>query len=386
MSKHSDSFNSFSLKRTFVVTKRVLRQITRDRRTFIMINFIPLVIMLIFGFALSGELENIPIILENNDTGFPIDSPVINAGTNISNYLANDNRVDLSLGNYTASFDDVDNGKYFATILIPENFSEAIFKKIALNQNVSVQLFIYVDGTKPTILGTIMGALRDAIENSLPSGGGIDIVQNLAFGGAQYSGLEIGIPGVMALILSFLLVLISGLIVIREKLSGTLNRLFCTPLSATERLAGFSIALVLLGLLMVAVVLLVGTLVFGAPVKGSILLLIFACVIYALAHVLLAVFLSNFAENELQAVQMAPLISLPALALSGVLVPVVSLPSYLRPIAYIFPMTYGVNIFEGIMLKGWGLKQLWPDFIVLIGMTIIFLVLAFVTVKDRMED
>ena len=386
MNKQKDSFSRFSFKRTMTVTKRVLRQIIRDRRTFVMINFIPLVIMLIFGFALSGELTNIPIVIENNDPGYPLNSPIINAGTNISNLLAVDNRVDVTYGNYTASFEDIDNGKYFAAILIPENFSETIFQKMVLKQNVSFQLFIYVDGTKPTILSTIMGALRDAIEGSIPGGAGIELVQQLAFGGAQYSGLEIGIPGVMALILSFLLVLISGLIMIREKLSGTLNRLFCTPLSAVERLTGFSIALVFLGLLMVTVVLLVGTLVFGAPVKGSIALLIFACVLYALTHVLLAVFLSNFAENELQAVQMAPIISLPSLALSGVLVPVVSLPSYLRPIAYILPMTYGVNIFEGIMLKGWGFKQLWPDFLVVIGMTILFMILAFVTVKDKMDD
>lgn len=138
-------------------------------------------------------------------------------------------------------------------------------------------------------------------------------------------------------------------------------------------------------MLLVGVILVVGIGIFGAVVKGSMSVLLFAAVLYALTHVLMAVFLSNFAKNELQAVQMAPLIALPSLALSGMLVPVNSLPDYIQPIAKLFPLYYGNQMFEGIMLKGYGILELAPDFLIIGGVALLFFVLSLATVKDRID-
>jgi ABC-2 type transport system permease protein len=202
----------------------------------------------------------------------------------------------------------------------------------------------------------------------------------------EYSGLDVGIPSVIAFVLTFLVSLISLIIVSRETTSGILPRLYTTPLSAIERLLGYSTALLIFGFIMVGVVMLIGVGVFGAAVQGSYILLFLGAVLYALAHIFLAIFLSNFARNELQAVQMAPLIALPSMALSGMLIPVNSFPDWVQTIAKFVPMYYGNRIFEGIMLKGYGLNDLSWEFAVVAGIAALFFGLAVITVKDRIPD
>ena len=137
--------------------------------------------------------------------------------------------------------------------------------------------------------------------------------------------------------------------------------------------------------MMVVVVMVIGIGLFGVVVRGNLALLFTAALLYALTQVLLAVFLSNFARNEFQAVQLAPLIALPSMALSGMLVPIYSLPSWIQPVAKVIPMYYANQLFEGIMLKGYGVSNLAFDFPVVIAMAVLFLALALSTVKDQMD-
>jgi len=190
----------------------------------------------------------------------------------------------------------------------------------------------------------------------------------------------------MAYVLSFLLLLISLVTLIREKISGTESRLYSTPLTATERMLGYVFGLTIIGLLMIFAIMIFGIFVFGIEVRGSILLLFTSFILFGMVHIFLSLFLSNYAENEFQAIQFTPVIIIPGMAVSGMLIPIYSLPDWLEPLSYVFPLTYGVNIIKGIMLKGWGFKELWLDFVILTGMIVIFFVLALLTVKDRMSD
>jgi ABC-2 type transport system permease protein len=378
----------FSFTRTYVVARRILQQIRRDRRTLGMMLVMPTVIMLIFGFSLSGEVTNIPILVDNQDTGYtahpaPNIAISIAAGSKIVDALQNDSRVNYNAGIFNENLVGVDNGTYFAVIKIPANFSETLFQRLQ-GQNKTAELQIYIDATKPAIRASIQGALQNALQ-SIQNGSPFKLNETLAFGGAEYTGLDVSIPSVIGFVLTFLVLLISLITITRETISGTLQRLYATPLTALERLAGYSVALLLLSMMLAGVILGIGILVFGAVVKGNIAVLIFAAVIYALTHVLISVFLSNFAKNELQAVQMAPLISLPSLALSGMLIPVNSLPDYVQPIAKLIPLYYGNRIFEGIMLKGYGILELAPDFLVIGVIALISLILALATVKDRID-
>jgi ABC-2 type transport system permease protein len=414
--------NNFSCKRILAVAGRVLKQIVRDRRTLGMMIAMPAIIMLIFGFALGGEVKNVPLFVDNQDDGYIVGNGStvnvsLNFGGNITSALQSDDRVKVSLESFDCGKCGVDNGTCYAAFFIPPNFSETIFKHnigSTVNQLVNLKILVlpsngsqatsitkevfnntgldnnatavlYIDGTKPANQASVLAALQNALQTSFGSSG-VELDKQFAFGGVAYSGLDVSLPSVIAFVLTFLVLLISLILITRESTSGVLARLYATPLSAIERLLGYSIALLLLGIVMVSVILIIGIGVFGAAVKGNIFLLFSSAVLYALLYVFLAVFLSNFAKNELQAVQMAPLIALPSMALSGMLIPVNSFPDWVQAISKFIPMYYGNQIFEGIMLKGYGIADLWFDFAVIGGVALLFFGLAVMTVKDKIPD
>jgi ABC-2 type transport system permease protein len=371
--------NKFSIKRSAAVARRVLTQIRRDRRTLAMLVAMPAVIMLIFGFALGGQVSHVPIVVDNQDAGYAS----LHIGSHILAALKTDNAVSVTNGSFSSGKGGVDSGDYFAAVLIPSNFSQAVLME-AQGRNVTATIEVYIDGTKPSIVTGVLAALQGSVQNATGIKG-FSLVQQYAYGGVKFSGLDVSLPSVTAFVLTFLLLLISLLTISRETTSGTLPRLYTTPLTAVERLVGYTLSLLVVSVMMVAVVMTIGIGLFGAVVRGNLALLFIAAVLYALVQVLLAVFLSNFAKNEFQAVQLAPLIALPSMALSGMLVPIYGLPSWIQPIAKVIPMYYANQLFEGIMLKGYGVGALAFDFLVVIAMAVLFLVLATFTVKDKMD-
>ena len=376
----------FSIRRSAAVAERVLVQIRRDRRTLGMLFAMPAVIMLIFGFALGGQVSNVPILVDNQDAGYLANLGVtgtpVYAGSHILASLQTDSAVSVRAGSFESGKQGVDSGAYFAAVLIPSNFSQVAFMQTQ-GRNVSASIQLYIDGTKPSIVATVLGAIQNAVQNSSRVKG-FNLVQQYAYGG-KFSGLDVSLPSVIAFVLTFLVLLISLLTVSRETTSGTLPRLYTTPLTAVERLVGYTLSLLVVSIMMVVVVLVVGIGLFGAVVRGDPLLLFGAALLYALSQVLLAVFLSNFARNEFQAVQLAPLIALPSMALSGMLVPIFSLPGWIQPISKVIPMYYANQLFEGIMLKGYGAGTVAFDFLVVVAIAVLFLLLAMTTVKDRMD-
>ncbi len=383
----SSKKSRFSFRRSAAVSVRVLTQIRRDRRTLGMMVAMPAVIMLIFGFTLGGQVSNAPILVDNQDAGYmtslgPVSVP-IHAGNQVLAALQSDSVVKVTEGNFDSGRARVDSGTYFAAILIPSNFSQTLYMK-SQGGNVTPSLQVYLDGTKPSIDAGIIGALQGSMQNA--SGfKGLNLVPQYAFGGAKFNGIDVSLPSVIGFVLTFLVLLISLLTISRETTSGTLPRLYTTPLTAIERLLGYTVALLALAVLMVGVILVVGVGLFGVAVRGSFVLLFGAAVLYALAHVLLGAFMSNFAKNELQAVQLAPLIAFPSMALSGMLVPVNSLPGWIQPLADFVPLYWGNRLFEGIMLKGYGVGNLTTEMAVLAGVAVIFFLLALSTVKDKID-
>jgi ABC-2 type transport system permease protein len=370
------------------VARRVLRQVRRDHRTLAMMIAMPAIVMLIFGLALSGEVKNIPVLVENLDAGYeaqagPSVSISLEAGADLAVALQGDDRIRVAVGSYEDGVKGVEGGDYFAAVRIPTDFSERLYRRMR-GEDVDAIVDIYIDGTKPAIRASVLGAVGDSLRG-LGGEGGLRLAQVLAFGGVEYSGLDVSIPSVMGFVLTFLVLLISLIIINRETAMGTLQRLYTTPLTAFERLLGYVVALIVLGMMMSGVVLLVGVVFFQVTVRGSLTLLFVSTFVYALTHVLLAVFLSNFARNELQAVQLAPIISLPSMALSGMLVPVNSLPDFIQPLARLMPLYYGNRVFEGVMLKGYGVGELSGDLLAICGMAAVFLILAAMTVKDRID-
>jgi ABC-2 type transport system permease protein len=379
---------NFSPSRVIAVTWRVLTQISRDKRTIGQMIFVPAIIMLIFGLVAGGAAKNLPVLVDNQDVGYTIsagqNSTSLHFGNSTLSSLQLDDRVKVNVGSFASGKAAVDNGTYYAAIVFPANFSKVLFLRNT-GQSLNASITVYIDGTNPTIEATVLAALHSSLQNTFGSGG-VVVNEQFAFGGGQFSGLDVSIPAVIGLVLTQVVLLISIVTLVKETTSGVLSRLYATPLSAFERLLGFSFALLILGIGMTCVVLFIGLVIFGAIVQGSFVLLFFGAVLFALLNIFLAVFLSNFAKNELQAVQMVPLVTLPSMALSGMLIPVSSFPGWVQTIAQFVPMYYANKLFEGIMLKGYGIDNLAPQFIIIGGIALLFFVLAVVTVKDRMPD
>jgi ABC-2 type transport system permease protein len=379
---------NFSPSRIVAVVWRILTQISRDRRSIALMIFIPALIMLIFGFVLGGQPKNLPVIVDNQDAGYTVyvgqNSTNFDFGNKVLSSLQSDDRVKLSQGSFDSGKTGVDNGAYYAAITFPANFSEVLVLRNA-GQSIDAPVTIYIDGTNPTIEATVLAALQGSLQNTFGSGG-VVLNEQFAFGDIQFSSLDISIPAVISLVLTQTVLLISLIVIVRETTSGVLSRLYATPLSAFERLLGYSIALLLLAMAMTGVVLFIGLGIFGAAVQGSFALLFLGAVLYASLNIFLAVFLSNFARNELQAVQMVPLITLTSMALSGMLIPVDSFPGWVQTVAKFVPMYYANRVFEGIMLKGYGIGNLAQQFTILSGIAALFFVLAVMTVKDKMAD
>lgn len=371
----------FSFARSMAVTTRILRQFKRDRMTFGMIVIMPILFMFVFGSTLSGDIINIPIIVENLDDGFvnPFTLEEINLGEAIYDELLLDNRVDMRVGSYLDGSEMIESGDLVASILFESNFSTEMIS----DGNASIKL--YIDGTKPQIKGTVYSALSDAMQAVL-EGRGINIEEELAFGGAEFSGLDVTIPGVMGYILTFLILLIAVLTVIREDIGKTKLRLFTTPLTPVERILGYVLALSLLAMLETALVLGIAIYIFGTVVQGSLSLLFFAGLVYGLANIFLAFLLSNFAKNEFQSVQLAVLVAIPSLAFSGMMIPISSLPPIIATMSKFIPLTFAITIFEGIMLRGWGFEELWFEFTLIFILAIAFFILALISSSDKSKD
>ena len=368
----------FSTSRIFAVTTRILTQFRRDRATFLMMVGMPILFMLIFGLTLSGTITNVPVTIDNLDPGFtnPMTSEEISLTQEIIDLLMVDERLDITFSDYQSGVDKVESGKAVASIRFDENFTSDLI----LLSNATID--IYIDSTKPQNKGAVYNALSDAM-HTVMEGRGISFNQEVAFDGAEFTGLDVSIPGVMGYILTFLLLLISVLTVIREDVGKTKLRLFTTPLTSVERILGYVIALSIVAMVETAMVLLIGIYVFKTAVQGSIALLFLAGFLYGISHIFLAFLLSNFAKNELHAVELAVLIAIPSLAFSGMMVPVSSLPTSIAFISKFVPLTYGIMIFEGIMLRGWGIEKLWFEFSLIAGLAVIFFFLALLSSSDK---
>jgi ABC-2 type transport system permease protein len=212
--------------------------------------FIPAIIMLIFGLVAGGAAKNLPILVDNHDTGYTIpstqNSTRLHFGASILSSLQSDNRVSVNTGSYDSGKIGVDNGTFYASIAFPANFSKILFLRTA-GQDLNSTLTIYIDGTNPTIQATVLAAIQNSIQQTFGSGG-VVIDQQFAFGGIEFTGLDVSIPAVIGLVLTQVVLLISIITLVKETTSGVMSRIYATPLSAFERLLGFSLALLILGI------------------------------------------------------------------------------------------------------------------------------------------
>lgn len=359
----------------FAIAIRIFRQLTNDRRTIGMIIIVPIIITVIFGYAFTGETYNNPIIIVNLDESAFLSESL---GDRIVEKLKNDDRVRIvdELNDYTLAKEFVLNRTVTGIIFLPRNLSNSLNPML----NISVTIEIFYDEAEPAIGGSILGALSEAFadsSNDIREETGLSSLTTIqrvfAWGNEEIRGLDVTLPGIIGYISLFLIILLTVLLSVREDLEGTKARFFSAPINRWQVMLGYLIGMTIFGILISAVVLLVSLFVFNAEVRGD-LVLVFGFVLYfAMGSVMLALFLARVARNEFQAVQMAVIVAIPSIALSGFMVPINTLPDWLGIFSNLIPLTYAVSGLKSLMLRGLGLEDIAIE---LLALTI-YMIIAF---------
>jgi len=373
-----------TVRRTLAFTKRSLLQFRHDRRTFAFILVMPLLMILIFGYTFGGDVKGIKVALINQDEGI---QPIAVPGNPFPQGLFLAQNITASLDTTTLSLqastdpvsarNQVDDGTLWAAIIFPENFSQNFLNGLSHPGSVTApHIEVYLDGSNPTIAGTVLRTVSQAIQETMKTyasklnlsqtNASLAVEPVYAYGGGNTRFIDYFAPGVISFAIMMVTTMITIILFVNERRTGTLQRLLASPAKEHEIVIGYSLAFATIGLLQSVVVLTAALLIFNISIVGNIFLALLVVMLIALGHQGLGILLSAGARNELQAIQFVPLILFPSILLAGLFWPIESIPSYLQPLCYIIPLRYGIDAERSIMLRGWGLGQVWIDIVFLI--------------------
>jgi ABC-2 type transport system permease protein len=335
-------------------------QLKRDRLTFGMIIGIPVMQLILFGFAINSDPKRLPTAVLTADHGV-YERSVIWALKN-SGYF----RIEHEARNEAEAGDLLARGEVQFVITIPENFS----RKIARGERPA--LLVEADATDPSATGNAIAALAGIARNALardlqgtlgrlnPAADPVELRVHRRYNPEGVTQYNI-VPGLLGVILTMTMILMTGLAMTRERERGTFENLLSTPALPIEVMTGKIVPYIMIGLIQVTIVLGAAQLLFGVPLLGSVPLLYLCVLLFIAANLTLGITFSSIARNQLQAMQMTFFFFLPSMLLSGFMFPFRGMPEWAQWIGSVLPLTHFLHLVRGIMLKGNSLAELWPN-------------------------
>ena len=352
----------FSIARLWAVVVKEFVQMRRDRLTFGMMIGIPLLQLILFGFAINSDPKHLPAAVLLADNG-PQGRTLLHAMKN-SGYFDFVRQVRTESEGHNA----LARGEVQFVVNIPENFSRDLLR------GDRPAILVEADATDPASTGNALGSLHTlmntALQNDLKgplsflagTNGPVDLRIHARYNPEAITQYNI-VPGLMGVVLTMTMVLITGLAITRERERGTMENLLSMPTRPTEVLIGKIIPYILVGYIQSGLVLTAAHVLFHVPFTGSLVLLIAAALVFIIANLAMGIMFSTVAKNQLQAMQMAFFFFLPSLLLSGFMFPFRGMPGWAQAIGELFPLTHFLRIVRGILLKGNGfnevVSQLW---------------------------
>jgi len=350
----------FSRHRIFALLIKEFLQIRRDRPTLAMILGLPLMQLVVFGAAINMNPHQLPTAVSIADPG-PFARSVVAALAN-SGYF----RIVEETENPARARQLLQQGQVTFVVEIPENFTHAIVR------GEQPDLLIEADATDPAAGSYALAAfnnlartaLRDDLVGPLAARAQgpapFNTVQHLLYNPESITQYNI-VPGLLGIILTTTMVLLTGLALTRERERGTYENLLAMPATPLEIMIGKITPNVLIGAIQSCVILTVAHFVFHVPMLGSLGLLAVAVVLFIIANLAVGYTFSTVAQNQLQAMQMTMFFVLPNILLSGFAFPFMGMPNWARMIGEALPATHFLRIVRGILLKANGLPEIWPD-------------------------
>lgn len=361
--------------------------IKRDKTTLGIIFAFPIVMMLLFGYAVSTDVDEMSTVVFNLDKKHEsidfITKLQQSSYFKVTKYVNSDKELQTF----------IDKGNAKIGLVFPPDFSKNILK------GKSAQVQIILDGSDPSIARTALftaGVVAqnhssNILINQMKSKGissslsiPIDLRSRVWYN-PDMKSVNYNIPGLIGLVLQNITVLLTAFALVRERDKGTLEQLIVTPVKPSELIIGKLIPYVLVAFIDVALALAVGTLWFDVDIAGSILELFLLSGVFLISALGIGLFISTVAQNQLQAMQMAFAIILPSIILSGFIFPRESMPTIIYYMGYLIPITYFLEILRGIILKGVGLNYLWTITIPLLLFGFFVLTLASKRFRKKLD-
>jgi ABC-2 type transport system permease protein len=350
----------FSLSRVGAVMVKEMIQLRRDRLTFAMIVGIPILQLILFGYAINTDPKQLPTAAIVADYG-PVGRAII-AGMEISKYF------DIVAGAPTEAEarDMLARGDVSFVVTVPTGFERDLVR------GEKPQILIEADATDPTATGGGIGALPDIIRAALmseirgpleslaPSDLPVDIVVHKLYNPEGITAYNI-VPGLLGTILTMTTILMTALALTREVERGTIENLMAMPAKPHEIMIGKIVPYIGIGFLQVAVILIAAWLLFNVPMEGPMYVLLSLTLLFIAANVTLGYTFSTVARNQMQAMQMTFFFFLPSILLSGFMFPFRGMPGWAQVIGEAIPLTHFLRVVRGVMLKGGGFAEVAPN-------------------------
>ena len=357
------------------IARKEYFHLIRDFRSLYLAFIIPLLLILLFGYALSLDVENIPTVVVDHDK--TAESRDFIRNLNASVYF----KVIAHLANSSAAIEAIDRNRAILAIVIPPRWTED------LKSDRKSPLQVIIDGSDPNFAGStrayITAYISQANQNQLIeflNRQGLEKIKSPLEGrirvwfNEDLESRNFIIPGIIALIIMIVGALLTSLVIAREYENGTMETIRSLPVRAVEFLIGKALPYFFIGLVDVLVAILMGQLLFGVVMKSSFWLMIIASSIYLGVALCLGLLISTLTKSQLVANQMAILLTyLPTLLLSNFVFPKENMPAILKLVTYIVPATYYIDILNGLYLRNLNLAHLWLSFLIL------FLMLLFLS-------
>lgn len=350
--------SDFVFARFVAMLWKELLQMRRDRATIGMTVALPLVQIFLFGFAINTNPRHLPAAFVSADHS--IYERDIAAALNNTGYF------DLQLYDSVAAADRaLARGDVLFIVRIPPGFSRDV------DRGAQPAILMEADATDSTAIGAASAALQGivpgAISRDLPPNlrtalptPAFQVVIHNRYNPEQITALNI-VPGLIGVVLSFSTLIATTLAITRERETGTMENLLAMPVRPLEVMLGKIVPYIGLGYVQVTLILIVAVTVFGVPVYGSVPLLLVALGVFIACNLAIGFTLSSLATTQMQAQQMAVFTLLPSLLLSGFLFPFDGMPAWARVVGDALPLTHITRICRGLLLKGNGLPEIFPD-------------------------
>jgi ABC-2 type transport system permease protein len=356
------SHPKFSFERLRGIISKEFTQMRRDRLTFAMMLGIPLLQLTLFGYAINSDPRHLPAAVLLADQG--------PQGRTLLYAMKNSTFFDFvrQVKTETEGRELLERGQVLFVVNIPENFSRDLWR------GDRPEVLVEADATDPVATSTALGSLGTLLDTALQNdlkgplaslagtNGPIDLRVHALYNPEVVTQYNI-VPGLMGVILTMTMVMITGLAITRERERGTMENLLSMPTRPSEVLIGKIVPYILVGYIQVAVILIAASSLFHVPMEGSIILLGVVALVFIAANLAMGITFSTIAKNQLQAVQMTFFFFLPSILLSGFMFPFRGMPRWAQMLGEVLPLTHFLRIVRGILLKGNGITdvslQLW---------------------------